>query len=139
MEEGITRIGVSLPKNLLDEFDRIISTRGYSSRSEAIRDAIRNYISEYKWLESEKGEVVGVMVIVYDHNVKGVSDIIIDLQHDFGEIVTSSTHIHLNKDQCLELVLVRGRMEEIKKLVDKLSATRGVLNVKLITAVKKFE
>ncbi len=139
MEEGITRIGVSLPKNLLDEFDRIISTRGYSSRSEAIRDAIRNYISEYKWLESEKGEVVGVMVIVYDHNVKGVSDIIIDLQHDFGEIVTSSTHIHLNKDQCLELVLVRGRMEEIKKLVDKLSATRGVLNVKLITAVKRFE
>ncbi len=139
MEEGITRIGVSLPKNLLDEFDRIISTRGYSSRSEAIRDAIRNYISEYKWLESEKGEVVGVMVIVYDHNIKGVSDIIIDLQHDFGEIVTSSTHIHLNKDQCLELVLVRGRMEEIKKLVDKLSATRGVLNVKLITAVKKFE
>ena len=139
MEEGITRIGVSLPKNLLDEFDRIISTRGYSSRSEAIRDAIRNYISEYKWLESEKGEVVGVMVIVYDHNVKGVSDIIIDLQHDFGEIVTSSTHIHLNKDQCLELVLVRGRMEEIKKLVDRLSATRGVLNVKLITAVKKFD
>ncbi len=139
MEEGITRIGVSLPKNLLDEFDRIISTRGYSSRSEAIRDAIRNYISEYKWLESEKGEVVGVMVIVYDHNVRGVSDVIIDLQHDFGEIVTSSTHIHLNKDQCLELVLVRGRMEEIKKLVDRLSATRGVLNVKLITAVKKFE
>ncbi len=139
MEEGITRIGVSLPKNLLDEFDRIISTRGYSSRSEAIRDAIRNYISEYKWLESERGEVVGVMVIVYDHNVRGVSDVIIDLQHDFGEVVTSSTHIHLNKDQCLELVLVRGRMEEIKKLVDRLSATRGVLNVKLITAVKKFE
>ena len=97
MEEGITRIGVSLPKNLLDEFDRIISTRGYSSRSEAIRDAIRNYISEYKWLESEKGEVVGVMVVVYDHNVRGVSDFIIDLQHEFNDVVTSSTHIHLTK------------------------------------------
>ena len=139
MEEGITRIGVSLPKNLLDEFDRIISTRGYSSRSEAIRDAIRNYISEYRWLESEKGEVVGVMVVVYDHNVKGVSDIIIDLQHDYNDIVTSSTHIHLNKDQCLELILVKGKMDKIRGLVDRLSATRGVLNVKLITAVKKFE
>lgn len=139
MEEGITRIGVSLPKSLLDEFDRIISTRGYSSRSEAIRDAIRNYISEYKWLESEKGEVVGVMVVVYDHNVRGVSDTIIDLQHEFNDVVTSSTHIHLNKDQCLELILVKGKMSDIKGLVDKLSATRGVLNVKLITAVKKFE
>ncbi|WP_290597406.1 MULTISPECIES: nickel-responsive transcriptional regulator NikR [unclassified Archaeoglobus] len=139
MEEGITRIGVSLPKNLLDEFDRIISTRGYSSRSEAIRDAIRNYISEYRWLESERGEVVGVMVVVYDHNVKGVSDVIIDLQHDYNDVVTSSTHIHLNKDQCLELILVKGRMDKIRGLVDKLSATRGVLNVKLITAVKKFE
>ena len=139
MEEGITRIGVSLPKNLLDEFDRIISTRGYSSRSEAIRDAIRNYISEYRWLESDKGEVVGVMVVVYDHNVKGASDIIIDLQHDYNDVVTSSTHIHPNKDQCLELILVKGKMDKIRGLVDRLSATRGVLNVKLITAVKKFE
>ncbi|WP_202318881.1 nickel-responsive transcriptional regulator NikR [Archaeoglobus neptunius] len=139
MEEGVTRIGVSLPKNLLDEFDKIISTRGYSSRSEAIRDAIRNYISEYKWLESEKGEVVGALVVVYDHNVKGISDMIIDFQHDYNDVVTSSTHIHLNRDQCLELILVKGRMDEIRGLVDKLSAARGVLNVKLITAVKRFE
>ncbi len=137
MEEGITRIGVSLPKNLLDEFDRIISTRGYSSRSEAIRDAIRTYITEYRWLESEKGEVVGVLVVLYDHHVKGVSDLLIDLQHDFHEIITSSTHIHLNEDQCLEMILVKGKMERIKLLVDKISAARGVMNVKLISAVKK--
>jgi len=137
MEEGITRIGVSLPKNLLDEFDRIISTRGYSSRSEAIRDAIRTYIAEYRWLESEKGEVVGVLVVLYDHNVKGVSDLLINVQHDFHEIITSSTHIHLNEDQCLEIILVKGKMERIKLLVDKISATRGVLNVKLISAIKK--
>uniref|UniRef100_A0A7C2SN02 Putative nickel-responsive regulator n=1 Tax=Archaeoglobus fulgidus TaxID=2234 RepID=A0A7C2SN02_ARCFL len=137
MEEGITRIGVSLPKNLLDEFDRIISTRGYSSRSEAIRDAIRTYIAEYRWLESEKGEVVGVLVVLYDHNVKGVSDLLINVQHDFHEIITSSTHIHLNEDQCLEIILVKGKMERIKLLVDKISATRGVLNVKMISAIKK--
>ncbi len=139
MEEGITRIGVSLPKNLLDEFDSIIRTRGYSSRSEAIRDAIRGYIAEYKWLESEKGEIVGVLTIIYDHNLKGVSDAIINLQHDFGDVITSSMHIHLNRDQCLELVLVKGEMDKIKGLVDRISAIRGVLNVKLITALKKPE
>lgn len=138
MEENITRIGVSLPKNLLDEFDRIISTRGYSSRSEAIRDAIRAYIAEYRWLESEKGEVVGAMVVLYDHRVKGVSDNLIDIQHDYHELITSSTHIHLDEEQCLEMVLLKGKMDRIKELVDKVSAMRGVLNVKLITALKKL-
>jgi len=137
MEEKITRIGVSLPKNLLEEFDKIIQTRGYSSRSEAIRDAIRSYIAEYRWLESEKGEIVGVITIIYDHNTRGVSDAIIDLQHEFGKLITSSMHVHLNKDQCLELVLVRGKMDDVKKLVDKVAAIRGVLNVKLITAVRE--
>ena len=139
MEEEITRIGVSLPKRLLDEFDSIIKTRGYSSRSEAIRDAIRNYIAEYKWLESEKGEVVGVINVVYDHNVKGISDAIIDLLHEFIGNILSTLHVHLSKDQCLEVILVKGEMNEIKKLVDKISAMRGVLNVKLITAVKEVK
>ena len=111
MEEEITRIGVSLPKRLLDEFDSIIKTRGYSSRSEAIRDAIRNYIAEYKWLESEKGEIVGVVNVIYDHNVRGISDAIIDLQHEFLENIMTTLHIHLSKDQCLEVILVKGEME----------------------------
>ncbi|MCX8172314.1 MAG: nickel-responsive transcriptional regulator NikR [Archaeoglobaceae archaeon] len=136
MEEGITRIGVSLPKNLLDEFDKIIKNRGYSSRSEAIRDAIRGYIADYKWLESEKGDVIGVIVVVYDHSVKGVSDAIISLQHQFAGIISSNMHIHLSEEQCLEIIVVKGNMDEIKKLVDKISATRGVLNHKIITAQK---
>ena len=139
MEEEITRIGVSLPKRLLDEFDSIIKTRGYSSRSEAIRDAIRNYIAEYKWLESEKGEIVGVVNVIYDHNVRGISDAIIDLQHEFLENIMTTLHIHLSKDQCLEVILVKGEMEKIKRLVDRISAMRGVLNVKLITAVREVK
>ncbi|MEM0215697.1 MAG: nickel-responsive transcriptional regulator NikR [Archaeoglobaceae archaeon] len=139
MEEGITRIGVSLPKNLLDDFDKIIKNRGYSSRSEAIRDAIRGYIADYKWLESEKGEVIGVLVVVYDHHVKGVSDAIISLQHQFAHIISSNMHIHLSEDQCLEIIVVKGNMEEIKKLVDRISATRGVLNHKMITAQKEIQ
>jgi CopG family nickel-responsive transcriptional regulator len=137
MEEGVTRIGVSLPKNLLDEFDNIIKTRGYSSRSEAIRDAIRNYIAEYKWLEREEGEIVGVVTILYNHHYKGTSDAIISLQHDFGEIITSTMHIHLDDENCLEMVIVKGDMTRIKKLVDRITTIKGVNNVKLITALKE--
>ena len=136
-EEYITRIGVSLPKNLLEEFDSIISKRGYSSRSEAIRDAIRNYILEYKWMEREEGEVVGVVNVLYNHNVRGINDAIIAVQHDFCEIITTTLHIHLNRDMCLEMILVRGDMKDIKQLVDRISSTRGVINVKLITALKE--
>ncbi len=136
MEENVTRIGVSLPKNLLEEFDSIIKTRGYSSRSEAIRDAIRNYIMEYKWLEREEGEVVGVVYLIYDHTVKGVSDAIIDIQHEFLDVITTTMHIHLSKDYCLEMILVKGDMKRVKALVDKAMAIKGVMNVKLITAMK---
>ena len=137
MEEGVTRIGVSLPKNLLDEFDSIIETRGYSSRSEAIRDAIRSYISEYKWMEKEEGEIIGVVNVIYDHHTRGVTDAIIDLQHEFGEIISTTLHVHLDKDSCLEMILVKGEMQKIKKMVDKITALRGVMNVKLITALKE--
>ncbi len=136
MEEKITRIGVSLPKNLLEEFDSIIKTRGYSSRSEAIRDAIRNYIMEYKWLEREEGEVVGAIYVIYDHTVKGVSDAIIDIQHEFLDVITTTMHIHLSKDYCLEIILVKGDMKRVKALVDKAMAIKGVMSVKLITAMK---
>ncbi len=137
MEESIARIGVSLPKNLLEEFDSVILNRGYSSRSEAIRDAIRNYILEYKWMEREEGEVVGVVNVIYTHSVRGINDSIINLQHDFHEIITTTLHVHLSSEMCLEMILVRGDMREIKKLVDRISSTKGVINVKLITAMRE--
>ncbi|MBO8183049.1 MAG: nickel-responsive transcriptional regulator NikR [Archaeoglobus sp.] len=136
MEEGITRIGVSLPKNLLAEFDSIIKSRGYSSRSEAIRDAIRMYINEFKWLEKESGEVIGVVSVIYDHSYRGVTDTIISLQHDFNDIITTTMHIHLDEENCLEMINVKGDMAKVKKMVGRLSSLRGVTSVKLITAFK---
>ncbi len=133
----ITRLGVSLPKNLLDQFDSIITTRGYVSRSDAIRDAIRNYLLEYEWLEKEGGEIVGVINVMYNHHHKGTSDAIVSLQHDYGDVIVSTMHIHLNEDNCLEMIIVKGEMEGIKKLVDKITTTKGIDNVKLITAVKE--
>ncbi len=138
MEEEIARIGVSLPKNLLEEFDKVIKERGYSSRSEAIRDAIRSYLAEYRWLERERGEIIGAVSVIYDHSIRGITDAITDLQHDFGDLISASVHLHLNENQCLELILVKGEMGEVKKLVDKISSLRGVLNVKLITASRSF-
>ncbi len=136
MEDSITRIGVSLPKNLLTEFDSIVKSRGYSSRSEAIRDAIRMYINEFKWLERESGEVIGVVSVIYDHNYRGVTDTIISLQHDFNDIITTTMHIHLDEENCLEMINVRGDMSKIKKMVGRLSSLRGVTSVKFITAFK---
>ncbi|AGK61655.1 transcriptional regulator, CopG family [Archaeoglobus sulfaticallidus PM70-1] len=137
MDEAIVRIGVSLPKNLLAEFDSIIRSRGYSSRSEAIRDAIRMYINEYKWLEKESGEVIGVVSVIYDHKYRGVTDTIISLQHDFGDVVTTTMHIHIDEENCLEMITVKGDMSKIKKMVGRLSALRGVTSVKFITAFKE--
>lgn len=137
MNEGVTRIGVSLPGNLLEQFDKIIDTRGYSSRSEAIRDAVRNYITEYKWLDEEGGEIVGVINVMYNHHQKGTSDAIVSLQHDYGDVITSTMHIHLSEDNCLEMIIVKGDMEGIKKLVNRITTIKGVNNVKLITAVKE--
>lgn len=134
MEEEIARIGVSLPKNLLDEFDRVIAIRGYSSRSEAIRDAIRAYLLEYKWLEKEQGTVVGAVSLVYDHTAKGINDAIVETQHEFCSYINATVHLHLGSEQCLEIILVKGDIAEIRKLIDKLTSLRGVLNVKFVTA-----
>ena len=91
---------------------------------------------EYKWLEREEGEIVGVVNVIYNHNVKGVSDALISLQHDFLDIITTTLHIHLNKDYCLEMILVKGDMNKVKRLVDKIMTLKGVTNVKLITALR---
>ncbi|MFP3908466.1 MAG: nickel-responsive transcriptional regulator NikR [Halobacteriota archaeon] len=133
----ITRLGVSLPKNLLEQFDKTITSRGYASRSDAIRDAIRNYLLEYEWLEKEGGEIVGVINVMYNHHHKGTSDAIVSLQHDYGNVIVSTMHIHLNEDNCLEMVIVKGEMEGIKELVDRITTTKGIDNVKLITAVRE--
>ncbi|MHC1567222.1 MAG: nickel-responsive transcriptional regulator NikR [Candidatus Syntropharchaeia archaeon] len=133
MEQELMRIGVSLPSNLLERFDEIISKRGYSSRSEGIRDAIRNYIVEYEWMSGEEGDRVGVITTIYDHHQRGISDAITDLQHEFGELVGSTLHVHLDEDNCLEVIVVRGDAGEIKKICEKLMALNGVKHVKLTT------
>ena len=108
LENDLSRIGISLPKNLLDRFDEIINARGYSSRSEGIRDAIRTYITYYKWMADVKGEREGVITMVYDHDQRGLLTTITDVQHDYHEIIKASLHSHVTHNRCLEVILVHG-------------------------------
>lgn len=133
MEQELMRIGISLPETLLGKFDDIILHRGYSSRSEGIRDAIRNYIVNYEWMSDIQGERVGVITIVYAHSHRGVEDNLTEIQHEFGTIIQSSLHVHLDQENCLEVVVLRGEGQEVKKAAEMMMALKGVKHVKLTT------
>ncbi len=120
----IKRFSISLDENLLAEFDDFILRRQYSNRSEAIRDLIRKSFIQDEW-EAGK-EVVGVISLVYDHHQYQLQDRITELQHGFHHQIVSTTHIHMDHDNCLEVVIVRGKAWEVRDLAEKLTAIRGV-------------
>jgi CopG family transcriptional regulator, nickel-responsive regulator len=133
METELSRIGISLPKNLLDRFDEIITIRGYSSRSEGIRDAIRNYITYYRWMSDVKGDRQGVITMIYDHDQRGLLPVLTDIQHDFMGIIQASLHSHVSHNRCLEVILVHGDGTQLKDLAERLMSQKGVESVKLTT------
>lgn len=120
----LIRYGVSVPQDLSRQFDRHISAKQYSNRSEAIRDLIRReLISEDI---AKNAEVVGVLNILYDHHHRELTDKLTNIQHDYHHIVLSSMHIHLDHDNCIEVILLRGKSQEVKLLSEKLIAVKGV-------------
>jgi len=122
---GVTRFGVSLEETLLAQFDRMIARKGYANRSEAIRDLIREAFVREQW-ESGTGEAVGTITLVYNHDTRDLADRLTDLQHaHFGSIV-STLHIHLDAHHCLEVLVLRGKAADLKKIADRLIGTRGV-------------
>ncbi|HJJ47988.1 MAG TPA: nickel-responsive transcriptional regulator NikR [Methanocorpusculum sp.] len=132
-DNELSRIGVSLPENLLTKFDTIIGGRGYSSRSEGIRDAIRSYITYYEWMNDVAGERQGVITMVYDHDQRGLTEAITEIQHSNRELIQSTIHSHVNDERCLEVVLVRGDGKKLKGLAERLMSLKGVESVKLTT------
>jgi CopG family nickel-responsive transcriptional regulator len=133
MEQELMRIGVSLPEKLLSRFDEIILHRGYSSRSEGIRDAIRNYIVHYEWMSDVQGERVGVITLVYSHGQRGLVENLTEIQHESGSIIQSSLHVHLDHDNCLEVIVLRGEGQDVRKAAEKMMSLKGVKHVKLST------
>lgn len=132
-ETDLSRIGISLPKNLLDKFDEILRYRGYSSRSEGIRDAIRSYITYYQWMSDVHGERQGVITMVYDHEQRGLLQALTDIQHEYLNVISASIHSHVTHDKCLEVILLRGDANELKQVAERLMALKGVESVKLTT------
>ncbi len=122
----IVRIGVTFPPDLLKDFDDITQKMGYESRSKAIQDAVRLYVSERKWLQEEDAFQTGVILMVYDHDTRGLERDLTDEQHHHQELISSTMHIHLGEHDCLEVIAVKGKGSEIRHLSDELATRRGV-------------
>ena len=122
----VTRIGVTFPPELLKDFDEIIGKMGYKSRSKAIQDAVRLYVSERKWLKEQDAQQTGIILMVYDHDTKGLESGLTETQHEHSSIITSTMHIHVSEHDCLEAIAVKGKASEIRELSDELTTRRGV-------------
>jgi len=122
----VTRIGVTFPPELLKDFDDIINKMGYESRSKAIQDAVRLYVSERKWVKEEKSIQTGVILMVYDHDTRGLESDLTGTQHHHANLISSTMHIHLGEHDCLEVIAVKGKGSEIRHLSDELATRRGV-------------
>ena len=128
---ALKRFGVSIPEDLLDDFDKLVEERGYVGRSEAIRDALRLYISESEW-ETGDEQIMASLNIVYNHKPKLMADLI-KVQHISEAHVISTVHVHISKSHCLEVITVKGSKQEITKLANKISGISGIEYAKLFT------
>ena len=126
----IVRVGVTFPPELLKDLDEISEEMGYDSRSKAIQDAVAAFVTEQKLLHKQKGKKAGVLVMVYDHDVKGLEDDLIESQHHHRNIINSVLHVHLSDRECLEAIAVKGDAEDIRKLAQELTTRKGVKQVR---------
>jgi CopG family nickel-responsive transcriptional regulator len=131
MVEAI-RFGVSMNKELLKKFDHLIKDMGYRNRSEAIRDLIRERLVQQEWQLTDK-ETVGSITLVYSHDISELTEVLTAMQHRYHKHILSTMHIHLDKHNCLEVLVVKGTGKQIKKIADLLLSTKGVKHGKLTT------
>ena len=125
----LVRFGVSVDEDLLERFDTLIEEEHYSNRSEAIRDLMRENLVRREWMGHD--EVAGAVTLVYDHSRRGLLNILTEIQHGYHHLIISTQHIHLNGDNCLEIVVVRGKPGEVEQLSHKLKSVKGVKHCSL--------
>jgi CopG family nickel-responsive transcriptional regulator len=126
----IVRVGVTFPPDLLKDFDALIGKMGYENRSKAVQDAVRLFVSEKKWLQEEKGTKAGVLMLLYNHEVKDLESTLTHIQHRYAHIICSTMHIHLSEQDCLEAIAVKGNATEVRRLSDELTTKKGVKTLK---------
>ena len=130
MPSSLIRTGISLDQELLERFDKIVQQKGYGSRSEALRDLVRDHFVEDD-IASNK-IVVATLTLVYDHHQPKLAEQLIQAQHDYNGQVLASTHVHLDHHNCLEVIILKGCGEDARKFADKLLSLRGVKHGKLV-------
>lgn len=128
----LSRFSVSLDRELLQRFDRHIEKHGYPTRSKAVADLIRESLVQGQWKAG--GDVAAAIILVYDHHKRDLSNRLTHVQHDYHHLIVSSQHIHLDHDNCLEIIVARGVMKEVQALADKLKAVKGVKYASLSAA-----
>ena len=130
LEDGLSRIGVAVPTSLLDPFNRLIEEKGYANRSEAFRDLMRDALIE-RTVASPDTEVVGTLTLVYNHHVRQLNDRLVGMQHNHYRQIVTSLHVHLDHDNCLEVIILRGRANDVQQIADSLIAAKGIRHGKL--------
>ena len=131
MTEKITRFGVSIEPDLLKKFDKMIKKEGYVNRSEAIRDLVRkNLIFEKNKDPNQKA--IGTLTMIYDHHVGSLTDKLLDLQHDHTNEILVTTHVHIDHHNCLEVLVLKGKVGNIQKLADNIKALKGIKHGELV-------
>lgn len=133
----VSRVGVSIEDDLLESFDRLNSARGYDNRSEAVRDLIRDALVQSR-LEApgdKAAEVLGSLTLVYDHHASDLTSQMTELQHQHEGLVVSVLHVHINHDDCMELIALRGRADGVRSLADALLSLKGVKHGKLFVTL----
>lgn len=127
----LSRIGVAIESDLLEKFDQLIAHKGYTNRSEAFRDLIRDELVQKSW-EKPDSLVVGTVTLVYDHHVRMLSEKLTDIQHESFHHVLSTLHVHLDHDNCLEVLVLKGKASVVRRMADALISTKGVKHGQLV-------
>ena len=120
------RISMSLPKEILNDFDEVLKDRGYSSRSKGIRDALKDYILRYQWMNGMEGDRIGLVTVIYDHHHTGVMEDLMDVQHDYTDCIHSTMRVQMTEKYFLDVIVVNGDVKVIRDLTNKIMRLKGV-------------
>ncbi len=126
------RISATIPNEIIKKFDEICKDLGYKNRSNAISSALYEFIIVNQWTK-QKGNIAGAILITYLHK-KSINDFLVDIQHEYNDVVNASMHIHLSKEKCLEIVAVSGNAKKIKELFKRIKGLKGILTTKFVSA-----
>jgi CopG family nickel-responsive transcriptional regulator len=127
----VTRFSVSLPPSLVSKFDETWKNMQYENRSKAVHDALRSFITEFEWMRTEKGRITGTILVLYYLDKPGLLNEITKVQHELKNVISSTLHVHLEEDKCLEIIAVEGSVQEVRSLAQALMAKKGVKQVKV--------